>query len=71
MVALGPQPQEAGRLIYLVHRPVSRDVIGMSWAELNEYLAIPDNKGVNFRIETALEVEEHECQTADMEVPRD
>ena len=48
-------------MIYLVHRPVSGDLVGMTWDELNDFLAIPDHKGMGIRVETAFEVDEHNC----------
>jgi len=60
-------------MIYLVHRPFSRDIIGMTAAELNDFLNVPDHKGLNVKVEMAFEVDEHVCETetAEIETPRD
>lgn len=62
-------------MIFLVHRPLSGDVVGMTAQELNEYLAIPDHKGLDFKVEPAFELETHECAPAEVtteaDVPRD
>jgi hypothetical protein len=58
-------------VIYLVHRPISGDVIGMDWQELQEFLDVPDHKGLDIRVETAQEVERHICEVMPAEVPRD
>lgn len=58
-------------MIYLVHRPFSYDIVGMSALELTEFLDVPDHKGLDIRVEMALEADEHECESADVEVPLD
>jgi hypothetical protein len=58
-------------MLYLVHRPVSGDVVGMDWQELQEFLSVPDHKGLDIRVETAHEIEQHICQVMPAEVPRD
>ncbi len=58
-------------MIYLVHRPISNDVVGMTWDELNEFLKVPDHKGLDVRVETAMEIEQHICEVMPAEVPRD
>jgi hypothetical protein len=58
-------------VIYLVHRPISGDLVGMTWDELNEFLDIPDHKGLDIRVETAQEIEQHVCEVMPAEIPRD